>query len=148
SGPAVGPPRDHGRVLMYDPTNSQERVYDLPGDQNGFLGITWDARRRRVCVSQTDSLAYGPGSTRVSDEPARVLFGTFSWTRGQQVQTVQSAFAFATPAACDTGGSNQPATCSNAPTHACQSVEDCVRADLFCPPGVLDDSGCYHAYPV
>src|SRR5262245_29588719 len=148
SGPAMGPPRDHGRVLMYDPPNSQLRVYDLPGDQNGFLGITWDARRRRVWVSQTDSLAYGPGSTLVSFDPERVPFETSSWTPGQQVQTVQSTFAFATTAACDTGGSDGAATCSNAPTHACQSVEDCVRADLFCPPGVVDDSGCYHAYPV
>jgi streptogramin lyase len=148
SGPAVGTPRDHGRVLMYDPANSQLRVYDLPGDLNGFLGITWDARRRRVWVSQTDSLAYGSGSTLVSFDPERVPFETFSWTPGQQVQMVQSTFAFATTATCDTGGSDGPATCSNAPTHACQSVEDCVQADLFCPAGVVDDSACYHAYPV
>jgi len=148
SGPAEGPPRDHGRVLMYDPTNAQVRVYNLPGDQNGFLGIAWDARRRRVWVSQTDSLSYGPGSTLVSFDPERVPFERFGWTPGLEGQTAQSTFAFTTKATCDTDGSNGPGTCSNAPAHACQSVEDCVHADLFCPPAVVDDSGCYHAYPV
>jgi streptogramin lyase len=148
SGPAVGPPRDHGRIVMYDPPNSQIRVYDLPGDLNGFLGITWDVGRRRVWVSQTNSVAYGIGSALVSFDPERVPFETFSWTPGVQAQTVQSTFAFATTATCDTDGSDQYGACSNAPTHACQSVEDCVRADLICPPGTVDDSGCFHEYPV
>ena len=152
SGPAQGPPRDHGRVVMYDPPNHQIRVYDLPGDQNGLFGITWDAGRRRVWVAQTDSLAYGIGSALVSFDPERVPFETFSWTPsstpGLPAQTVQSTFAFATTATCDTDSTGMYGTCSNAPTHACQSVEDCVDAQLICPPGTLDDGGCFHEYPV
>ena len=152
SGPALGPPRDHGRIVMYDPPNHQIRVYDLPGDQNGLFGITWDAARRRVWVAQTDSLAYGIGSALVSFDPERVPFETFSWTPsstpGLPVQTVQSTFAFATTATCDTDSTGMYGTCSNAPTHACQSVEDCVDAQLICSPGTLDDSGCFHEYRV
>jgi hypothetical protein len=133
---------------MYDPTNSQIRVYDLPGDQNGFFGITWDVRRRRVWVSQTNSLAYGIGSALVSFDPERVPFETFSWTPGLQGQTAQSTCDFETTATCDTDGVAEYGTCSNAPTHPCQSVDDCVRADLICPPGVIDDSGCFREYPV
>ena len=83
---------------MYDPTNAQVRVYDLPGDLNGFFGIAWDAQRRRVWVSQSDSLAYGPGSALVSFDPELVPFETFSWTPGLPGQTAQSTFAFATTA--------------------------------------------------
>ena len=40
---------------------------------SSLYGITWAARRGRVWVSQTNSLAYGPGNTLVGFDPERVL---------------------------------------------------------------------------
>jgi len=147
SGGADGP-RDHARVVMYDPPNATVRLYNLPGDHNCPMGIAWDASRRRIWLSQTNSLTYGNGSTLLSFDPERVPFETFAWNTAAPPPTLASTFDFSTTATCDRSPSADSGACSNAPDHACVSVEDCVLAELLCRPGTGDDRDCFHEYPV
>jgi streptogramin lyase len=141
-------PRNHGRVIMYDPPNATVRLYNLPGDRNGILGIAWDGPRGRIWLSQTNSLAYGSGSTLISFDPERVPFETFAWATGSPPPNVTSTFDFSTTATCETIVPTEPGACSNAPEHLCVSVEDCVLAELLCKPGTHDYGDCYHEYPL
>src|SRR5262249_17558918 len=122
--------------------------YNLPGDHNCPMGIAWDASRRRIWLSQTNSLTYGNGSTLLSFDPERVPFETFAWNTAAPPPTLASTFDFSTTATCDRSPSADSGACSNAPDHACVSVEDCVLAELLCRPGTGDDRDCFHEYPV
>jgi streptogramin lyase len=159
--PDVGP-RNHARIIGYDPAAHKVIVFNLPGDRNSPTGVAWDPIRRRLWFSQTGVSGVRPGSLTsfdpdnpaipreeypwdfatlpactggiCSDNPAR----SCSNFRDCMVGT----FDFTTSATCTAG------LCSNAPYHQCQAVDDCVYADKICPPNVTDDSACYHDYPL
>jgi streptogramin lyase len=146
--PGDGEPRNHGRVIMYDPQNRTVRLYNLPGDHNGTNGIAWDKARRRIWLSQTNDLRFGNYANMLSFDPEGVPFEVFDWDIAMPPPTVVSAFDFTTEAACQGVTSTVLGTCSNAPHHACVTADDCVLAHLLCAPGVSDDGACYHEYPL
>ena len=148
SAPADGALPNHARVIMYDPPNALVRLYNLPGDQNGPFGIAWDAARGRVWLAETNSVAYGHGSSLLSFDPERVPFETFAWNVESAAGAVSSGLDFSTTATCDRTASTEPGTCSNNSDHACASTEDCIGAELFCRPGTIDDRDCFHEYPL
>jgi streptogramin lyase len=154
-------PRNHSRIIGYDPQHQQVLVFNLPGDQNGLTGIAWDATRNRLWFTQTALSGVRDGilTSFDPDNPA-IPRETFAWdfatlpactggvcsdNPGRSCSTFRDCmvgtFDFTTAATCSSG------SCSNAPYHACQSVDDCVLADSICPPAVSDDSACYHDYP-
>jgi streptogramin lyase len=51
---------------------------------------------------------------------------------------------------CYTGAAVAPTigTCSNVSSRSCFAPNDCVLADLVCPANVVDDTHCFHEYPV
>jgi streptogramin lyase len=51
---------------------------------------------------------------------------------------------------CYTGTAVAPTvgTCSNVSSRSCFTADDCVLADLVCPSNVVDDTHCFHEYPV
>lgn len=57
-------------------------------------------------------------------------------------------FDWTTSATCTIPSGAQVGSCSNAAWHACTVAADCVLAEQICPPGVSDDSSCYHEYVV
>ncbi len=155
-------PRNHSRIVGYDPTDGKVIVFNLPGDQNGINGVAWDQARNRLWFTQMALPGVHPG-TLTSFDPdnpaipreeyawdfatvAECTGGVCSDDAGRSCSRfgdcMIGTFDFTTSATCDDG------TCSNAPYHQCQTVEDCVYADKICPPGVVDDSGCYHDYPL
>jgi streptogramin lyase len=159
--PDVGP-RNHARIVGYDPAAHKVIVFNLPGDRNSPTGVAWDPIRKRLWFSQTGVSGVRPGSLTSfdPDNPAipreeyawdfatlpACTGGTCSDNPARSCATFRDCmlgtFDFTTSATCTAGA------CSNAPYHQCQAVDDCVYADKICPPDVTDDSTCYHDYPL
>lgn len=154
-------PRNHSRIIGYDAAAQKVLVYNLPGDQNGLVGVAWDQRRNRLWYTQAYLAGVRPPrlTSFDPDHPA-IPREEFSWdfatlpscsggvcsdnpTRSCATfrDCMIASFTFTTSATCTAG------TCSNAPYHQCQTVEDCVLAEHICPPGA-DDGGCFHDYPM
>src|SRR5262249_50075450 len=100
SAPGEGALPNHARVVMYDPPNALVRLYNRPGDQNGPLGVAWDAARGRIWLSQTNSLAYGPGGSLLSFDPERLqrpghCSSTRAAIRSGRIATATSCSSFA-----------------------------------------------------
>ncbi len=146
SGPATaaGRPRNHGRVVMYDPAAATVRLYNLPGDDNGVMGVAWDAPRGLLWLAQTNDTRRGSQGSLLAFDPERVPFETFAWDVATEPGSAVGAFDFPVTATCQREGG--PGACSNAAHRPCTDDEDCVLADLFCAAG--EDDGCYREYPL
>ena len=135
SAPYSGIYPDHSRVVCYDPyaaAGQEFRVYNVPGDRNGVVGVAWDERRKRVWFNEV--ARFGLHRARlVSFDPERIPF--------------DNDFDFSTTATCIANPSaDQPGWCSHMPWRDCLTPQDCVLAEQLCPPGASDDSSCYHEY--
>jgi len=146
--PAPDVTRNHARVVMYDPAGHVVRLYNLPGDHNGVQGIAWDRVRRRVWVAQTNELRFGTYGNLLKFDPEGVPHEDFTWDFTSPPPSAPSQFTFPATATCNGATPTTFGTCSNAPAQPCADPDDCVRAELFCAPGVTDDSGCYRQYPL
>ena len=133
---------DHSRVVSYDPqagAGDGFRVYNVPGDRNGVIGVAWDTGRRRVWFTQV--------ARRSTDAPPVTLVRARLTSFDPERIPFDGHFDFSTTATCNTAPDrNGLGTCSNAPAQPCVSADDCVLADWICPPGSADDSRCYREY--
>jgi hypothetical protein len=120
---------NHSRLLAFDGTLNQFRLYNIPGDQEVLYSMAWDAQRRRVwfVLEGTER----PHRLVVFD-PEGIPHGdlTYSWT---STNTCNQGFC-------------QPVGTS----HACQTDADCILADQWCPPGTSLDAAtnCYLEIPL
>ena len=140
--PYSGAYADHSRVISYDPNAAPDqrfRVYNVPGDHNGVIGVAWDDRRQRVWFTEVARLSgalqpvAGQRARLVSFDPERIPF--------------DNDFDFASTATCiRRSAPNTTDTCSNAAWRACLADSDCILADQICPPDAPDDRACYHEY--
>lgn len=126
---------NHSRVVCFDPAaaaGQEFRVYNVPGNQNGVVGVAWDERRQRVWFTEVAQSGLH-GARLVSFDPEHIAF--------------DNHFDFSTTATCSANPTvNQPGWCSNSSWRACLTPQDCVLAEQICPPGATDDSSCYHEY--
>jgi streptogramin lyase len=131
---------DHSRVVSYDPNAAEDRfhVYNVPGNRNGVMGVTWDAPRRRVWFTQVarsspDSVGVDLWRARLTSfDPERIPSdGTFDFST--------TAVCLAAPAA------DQPGVCSNS-QRPCLTASDCVLTEQICRPDTTDDRSCYRQY--
>ena len=136
SGPAPygGPNPNHSRVVAVDPLSAQIAAYNVPGDDNGVVGIAWDAARGRIWFTQARrsigaAVAYQARLT--SFDPALV--------------TPDGTFDFAPVETCQRPDPSAAGTCSATLYRRCLTDHDCVLAGQVCPPGG-DDRGCFHEY--
>jgi streptogramin lyase len=151
-------PRNHGRIVGYDPPGHRVLVFNLPGDRNNVFGVAWDNQRNRLWFMEAGIInnrngilvSFDPDSPAIPREEYPWDFASLPTCSGGVCSDGRSCstfrdcmigtFDFTTAATCAGG------VCSNATYHSCETVDDCVLADKLCPPGVQDDSGCYHEY--
>lgn len=136
-GPAESFP-DHSRIAVYDPEVGTFRLYNVPGDRNGVVGLAWDDVRKRVWFTEAARNAGGffpvvaLRARLASFDPERIA--------------PDAQFDFASAATCLPGAQGKPGACSDVATRPCLRDSDCVLAGQVCPPGAIDDSACWHEY--
>src|SRR5262249_25794065 len=57
SSPYSGPNPNHGRIVMLDPKDGPNggvlHTLNIPGDNNGISGLSWDATRGKIWFTET-----------------------------------------------------------------------------------------------
>lgn len=144
-GPKGGHP-NHSRVVAFDPNapaGQRFAAYNVPGNENGVVGVAWDERRRRVWFTE--------GARRTDETPpvaaSRARVVSFD---PQQILPVNE-FGFPVTAGCTPSRDpDEPGRCTNVPSRACLDAFDCILAEQVCRPApgsnVVDETGCYHEY--
>ena len=75
---------NHARIVMYNPSSEQSKVYNLPGDKNEIIGITWDDNRKRIWTAQA---GFDAGAALISFDPDKIMFdGEFDFSESLEHQ--------------------------------------------------------------
>jgi sugar lactone lactonase YvrE len=161
--PYQGTNPNHGRIVMYDPGAAVIRTLNVPGDNNGIFGLSWDAARGKIWFTESrrsrreapnpEVVAYRARLT--SFDPICVGNYTCPNPPNYAIPNWVGNFDFDGNAATYTcaGGSTSPpvvGTCQNGNPNInrkCFTNQDCVLANLRCPAGGYD-YWCFHEYEI
>jgi streptogramin lyase len=137
-GPYDGPNPNHSRIVMLDPGTSSVTAFNVPGDDNGALGLAWDEARHRIWFTQ--------GRRASPDVPAAIVHEARLSSFDPDRIVPDNVFDFAPGETCLKDAGAPVGTCSGTTHRRCATDHDCVLADRVCPPGGADDGPCFREY--
>ena len=148
----TGQTPNHSRVVMYDPSIGEFRVYNVPGNKNGVVGLGYQAN-------------YLPGRDRVWFDQESMKYCTFCnpfqpaelvWFDPENAP-FDNDYSFATTAVCQQESSGKYCRCPTSDPgcpdgtgRLCDRDEDCVLAGQACDGTLASPpSDCFfHQYPL
>jgi streptogramin lyase len=141
SGEALygGEHANHSRILMLDPYDEQLRVYNVPGDNGGVVGLAWDPERERLWFTQARRFVRAGLVEHVAQEARLTSFDPSSIPP-------DPFFDFQPGERCERPAGEEVGTCSASAHRRCISDRDCALAHQICSPDAGDDTGCFREH--
>jgi streptogramin lyase len=155
---------NHGRIVMYDPSAAVVRTLNIPGDNNGIFGLSWDAPRGKIWFTESRRSIREGFNPEVVAHRARLTsfyptcIGNYLCPNppNYSIANWVGNFNFDADAATYTcvGGSTSPpavGTCQNSGGNngrKCFTSHDCVLSYLRCSPSNPWDYWCFHEYEI
>jgi streptogramin lyase len=127
---------NHSRILMIDPSDEQLRVYNVPGDNGGVIGLAWDPERERLWFTQARRFVRSGLVDRAAQEARLTSFDPSSIPS-------DPLFDFQPGEACELPGGEVVGTCSVSRHRRCITDRDCTLAHQVCDPQAGDDRDCF-----
>jgi hypothetical protein len=124
---------------MLDPYDGQLRVYNVPGDNGGVIGLAWDSERERIWFTQARRFAR-IGSVDHAAQEARLT------SFDPEGVPPDPLFDFRSDQTCERPEGGPVGLCSVSAHRRCITDRDCSLAHQVCPPDAGDDRHCFHEH--
>lgn len=141
TAPYLGPRPNHARIARVDRSEGVARIWHVPGDANGVVGLDLDPATGRVWFTQARRARQVEGVDVVAQEARLTSFDP-------RTIPPDAAFDFAPRQRCEIPSGERVGQCSETRHRRCLDDHDCVLAERVCAPGSSDDRGCFREHPI
>jgi len=143
AGPApyAGSAANHARIVMLDPESGTLRMYNVPGDGNGVVGLAFDPTTGRVWFTEARRSIREGGVEHVALRARLTSFDPDGIAPDPR-------FDFKPRERCVADPGERVGRCSVTGHRRCLDDDDCVLAAEVCPPAPGDDRACFREHEI
>lgn len=136
--PYAGTQANHARILRLDPGSDSPQVYNVPGNQNGVIGLGFERSTGRIWFTQSRRARRVGGREIVAQRARLTSF------HPDEIPS-EPGFDFTPSEHCVLAEGQELGTCSVRAQRRCLDDRDCVLADRVCAPGA-SARGCFREF--